>query len=121
MEDNRQVIKLPIIGDAQGPREDGEEDSGTAVIQKEKTQLPRKYKVLLFNDDYTTMEFVVMILMKIFHKSLPQAQEIMLNIHNAGIGVCGIYTFEVAETKLMQVKRCAKDHGHPLKCTIEPE
>jgi ATP-dependent Clp protease adaptor protein ClpS len=102
--------------------DEGEEgEGGTLVIRKEKVELPKKYKVLLHNDDYTTMEFVIMVLEKIFHKSLAEAQQIMLNIHNTGLGVCGIYTFEVAETKQLQVKRSAKENGHPLKCTIEAE
>ncbi|MBF0299028.1 MAG: ATP-dependent Clp protease adapter ClpS [Oligoflexia bacterium] len=92
-----------------------------AVINDTKTELPKKYKVLLHNDDYTTMEFVVLILQKIFHKSLQEAQEIMLKVHRQGVGVCGVYGYEVAETKVMQVKRYSREHGHPLKCTMEPE
>ncbi|MBF0312568.1 MAG: ATP-dependent Clp protease adapter ClpS [Oligoflexia bacterium] len=100
-------------------QEDHEKD--VAVINNSRTELPKRYKVMLHNDDYTTMEFVVMILQKVFHKNLQEAQEIMLSVHRRGVGVCGVFTYEVAETKVSQVRRCAKDHGFPLKCTCEPE
>lgn len=77
------------------------------------------YKVLLHNDDYTTMEFVVQVLMLVFHKSVEQATHIMLNVHKRGVGMCGVYTFEVAETKVATVTRLARENGHPLKCTME--
>ncbi len=80
---------------------------------------PTQYKVLLHNDDYTTMEFVVDILMKVFHKSLEEAEHIMLEIHKAGKGVCGIFTYEIAETKVHQVKEIAKSSGFPLLATME--
>ncbi len=80
---------------------------------------PHMYKVLLLNDDYTTMEFVVHVLMHVFHKSVEQATQIMLNVHKRGIGLCGIYTYEVAETKVGTVTRLARENGHPLKCTME--
>ena len=83
--------------------------------------LPPMYKVLLHNDDYTTMEFVVLVLQKFFHKSHDEAEQIMLKVHHEGVGLCGVYTYEVAETKVVQVLRFAKDQGHPLKCTMEPE
>lgn len=84
-------------------------------------QEPSKYKVLLLNDDYTTMDFVVMVLMVVFHQSLEEAQKIMLNIHRNGKGVCGIYAFEVAETKVAQVSAMAEQHKFPLKCSLEEE
>jgi ATP-dependent Clp protease adaptor protein ClpS len=84
-------------------------------------QEPSKYKVLLLNDDYTTMDFVVMVLMVVFHKSLEDAQAIMLNIHRNGKGLCGIYAFEVAETKVAQVGAMAEQHKFPLKCSLEEE
>ena len=80
---------------------------------------PKMYKVLLHNDDYTTMEFVVLVLMQVFRKSMEEATRIMLNVHERGIGVCGHYTFEVAETKVETVTRMARENGHPLKCTME--
>lgn len=80
---------------------------------------PSLYKVLLHNDDYTTMEFVVHVLMEVFHKSVEEATRIMLNVHERGIGVCGLYTYEVAETKVETVKRMARENKHPLKCTME--
>lgn len=77
------------------------------------------FKVLLHNDDYTTMEFVVHILMLVFRKSLEEATRIMLNVHREGIGLCGIYSHEVAETKVETVMRLARENGHPLRCTME--
>ena len=80
---------------------------------------PSQYKVLLHNDDYTTMEFVVYVLMQVFHKSVEEATQIMLNVHEKGIGVCGLYIYEIAETKVETVMRMARENGHPLKCTME--
>jgi ATP-dependent Clp protease adaptor protein ClpS len=80
---------------------------------------PRQYKVLLLNDDYTSMDFVVEILMNIFHKSYQEAEAIMLEIHRQERGLCGVYTFEVAETKVMQVRRLAREQGYPLKAVME--
>ncbi len=80
---------------------------------------PRKYKVLLHNDDYTSMEFVVDILVNLFRKSINQAEEIMIKVHKNGKAVCGIYTFEIAETKVYQVKELAKSNGFPLLATME--
>jgi ATP-dependent Clp protease adaptor protein ClpS len=82
---------------------------------------PSMYKVLLHNDDYTTMEFVVEILMLVFKKSPEDAVRIMLNVHQKGVGICGVYTFEVSETKVNTVNALAKQHGFPLKCTMEKE
>lgn len=102
--------------------EDGsDEESGVATVIKNKVKKPRLYKVLLHNDDYTTMEFVIHILKRHFSKSDGEAQSIMLNVHNNGVGVCGVYTFEVAETKVSKVMREAKKGGFPLLCTYEPE
>lgn len=101
--------------------EDTDEGSGVATAIKPKVKKPRLYKVLLHNDDYTTMEFVIYVLQKHFGKSLADAQGIMLKVHNEGVGVCGVFTYEVAESKVAKVSQDAKDNGHPLKCTTEPE
>ncbi len=82
---------------------------------------PPMYRVLLLNDDYTTMDFVVMILREIFHKNESEAKAIMMSVHKKGSGLCGIYTFEVAETKVTRVRAKAKEAGFPLRCTMEPE
>lgn len=102
------------------PDNDDEEGEISTVI-KNKVELPKKYKVLLHNDDYTTMEFVIFILQGVFHKTLEEAEKIMLEVHRTGIGLCGIYTFEIAESKLKKVERLALEHSHPLMCSIEPE
>ncbi len=80
---------------------------------------PKQYKVILLNDDYTSMDFVVDILMNIFYKSFQEAEAIMLDIHKKNRGICGIYTYEIAETKVSQVSRLAREQGFPLKATME--
>lgn len=100
---------------------DREEQSGTATLPRQKLQPPRKYKVLMHNDDYTTMEFVVLVLQKYFNKNYQEAQAIMLEVHEKGHGVCGVYTYEVAESKAAKVVKYARENGHPLRCTTEPE
>lgn len=82
---------------------------------------PPMYRVLLINDDYTTMEFVVEILMRVFKKPVEDATRIMLAVHQQGSGVCGVYTYEVAETKVDTVHTLAREHGYPLKCTMEED
>jgi ATP-dependent Clp protease adaptor protein ClpS len=96
-------------------------EEGVASETREEVTEPPLYKVLLHNDNYTTMEFVVEILMAIFKKAPEDAARIMLNVHHKGIGVCGIYTFEVAETKVDAVHSIAREHGFPLKCSMEKE
>ena len=93
------------------------------VVQeaRPKLQRPILYKVILLNDDYTPMEFVVIVLEQFFHKNREEATRIMLHVHQKGIGVCGIYTREIAETKVQQVLGYAQEHSHPLQCTLEPE
>ena len=88
---------------------------------KPKLQRPLLYKVILLNDDYTPMEFVVVVLERFFYKNREEATRIMLHVHQKGIGVCGLYTREIAETKVRQVAAFAQDHQHPLQCTLEPE
>jgi len=91
------------------------------VIDEISLKHPKKYKVFILNDDYTSMEFVIDILMSIFHKSYKEAENIMLEVHKKEKGLCGIYTHEIAETKVMQVQKRAKDNGFPLKATMEQE
>jgi ATP-dependent Clp protease adaptor protein ClpS len=100
---------------------DRDEQSGTATVSKQKVQPPRMYKVLMHNDDYTTMEFVILVLQKFFNKTHDEAQAIMLAVHQKGFGVCGVYTFEVAESKAAKVVKYARDNGHPLQCSTESE
>ncbi len=97
------------------------DEGGTSTIIKPKIKLPPKYKVLLHNDDYTTMEFVIFILQSVFHKTIEEAENIMMEVHQRGVGLCGIYTFEIAESKAKKVERVAREQLHPLKCSIEPE
>jgi len=95
------------------PKIEEELDTGLAL------ELPKQYKVLLHNDDYTSMEFVIEVLMHVFHKNLADSEKIMLEIHHAGKGICGIFTHEIAETKVHQVKQLAKTNGFPLLATME--
>ncbi|MBG1231635.1 ATP-dependent Clp protease adapter ClpS [Aestuariivirga litoralis] len=101
-------------------RRGGDSDTQVITRSKTKTQKPSLYKVLLMNDDYTPMEFVVHVLESVFNKTSEDAYTIMLHVHTKGVGVCGVYTFEVAETKLSEVMDMAKQDGHPLQCTMEP-
>jgi ATP-dependent Clp protease adaptor protein ClpS len=102
--------------------EEREDKQGDLVTERErKVEKPRRYKVILHNDDYTTMEFVVLILMKFFHRTETEATHIMLSVHHRGHGVAGVYTKDAAETKVAQVQDFAKEHGMPLRLTAEPE
>jgi ATP-dependent Clp protease adaptor protein ClpS len=91
------------------------------LLEETKIRYPKKYKVFLLNDDYTSMDFVVDILIAIFHKSYEEAEKVMLDIHKNERGLCGIYTYEIAETKVMQVLKRAKESGFPLKSVMEEE
>ena len=107
-----------------GPDDDDRErrgGTGVATKTRPKTAKPALYKVLLLNDDYTPMEFVVLTLQHFFRMSLEDATRVMLHVHQRGVGVCGIFTYEVAETKVTQVMDFAKQHQHPLQCTMEKE
>jgi ATP-dependent Clp protease adaptor protein ClpS len=99
----------------------GRPNTGTIVKARPKTKKPSMYRVLLLNDDYTPMEFVVHVLERFFGKSREEATEIMLHVHHRGVGVCGVYTYEVAETKVAQTIEFARRHQHPLQCTMEKE
>jgi ATP-dependent Clp protease adaptor protein ClpS len=95
--------------------------TGTAVIARTKTQTqrPSMYRVLLLNDDYTPMDFVIGVLCSFFHKNFDDANRIMWQVHNNGVGECGVYTYEVADTKVTQVMDHARKHQHPLQCVME--
>jgi ATP-dependent Clp protease adaptor protein ClpS len=102
-------------------RDDPQREGDVSTVIKPKVDKPPRYKVVLHNDDYTTMEFVVLVLMRFFHKSEPEATHIMLSVHHRGHGVCGYYSRDVAETKVAEVSDFAREHGMPLKITAEPE
>ena len=96
-------------------------DTGTATKTRPKTKRPSLYRVLLLNDDYTPMEFVVLVLQDVFNKSREEAMRIMLHVHNQGVGECGVFPFEVAETKVTRVMDAARKNQHPLQCVMEKE
>jgi len=98
---------------------DGEGQVGVATKTRAKPKKPSQYKVLMLNDDYTPMEFVVMVLKRFFRMDLEQATRVMLHVHQRGVGVCGIFPYEVAETKVNQVMDFARENQHPLQCTLE--
>lgn len=102
---------------------DTQKQTGDLVLEHtdQRTQNPTRYKVLLLNDDYTTMDFVVEILESIFHKSPAESFRIMMQVHTQGRGLCGVYTFEVAETKVAAVHDLAGQHGFPLRAAMEEE
>ena len=102
------------------PRYSGD-GSGTSIATKtkSKTKRPSLYRVLLLNDDYTPMEFVIHVLERFFNKNRDEATQIMLHVHNNGVGECGVFTYEVAETKVTQVMDFARRHQHPLQCVME--
>ncbi len=98
---------------------DGGQGAGTAVLTRTRTRKPNLYRVLLLNDDYTPMEFVVHVLERFFNKDRAQATEIMMHVHQNGVGECGVFTYEVAETKVTLVMDLARKHMHPLQCVME--
>ena len=104
-----------------GGTRDGEGQTGVITKTKPKTQKPPLYKVLLLNDDYTPMEFVVAVLERFFGMSHAQAFELMLTVHKKGVAVVGVFSYEIAETKVAQVMDFAQRHQHPLQCTMEKE
>ena len=109
-------------GDARNAdRDGGKADTGTITKTKTRTKRPSLYRVLLLNDDYTPMEFVVLVLQDVFNKSREDAMRIMLHVHNHGVGECGIYPFEVAETKVTRVMDTARKNQHPLQCVMEKQ
>jgi ATP-dependent Clp protease adaptor protein ClpS len=111
----------PVVRAASRSNGEGNGGSGTAVVTKTKPRVkrPNMYRVLLLNDDYTPMEFVVHVLIRFFNKNQEDATRIMLHVHQNGVGECGVYTYEIAETKVTQVMDFARKHQHPLQCVME--
>lgn len=115
-----QVTRLaPTSTDEDGAPGGGAGQVGVATKPKAKSKKPSQYKVLMLNDDYTPMEFVVLVLKRFFRMDLDQATRVMLHVHQRGVGVCGIFPYEVAETKVNQVMDFARQNQHPLQCTLE--
>ena len=100
---------------------DEDADGGVLLQKKEKTKKPSLYRVLMLNDDYTPMEFVVLVLQRFFGHNHETAQQIMLHVHQRGVGICGVYTYEVAEAKASQVMNFARQNEHPLQLQLEKE
>ena len=98
-----------------------EGDAGVIAKTRPKTKKPSMYKVLLLNDDYTPMEFVVHVLERFFSMGSEQASQIMLHVHRRGVGICGVFPYDIAETKVNQVMEFARQHQHPLHCTMEKD
>lgn len=113
-------MSIHMSSDSDKKRPDNKRETGLALKERTRTKKPPLYKVLLHNDDYTTKEFVVMILQSIFNKSEAEAVRIMMHVHNNGIGVAGVYTHEVAETKVAKTMNLAQAHEYPLQCSLEP-
>jgi ATP-dependent Clp protease adaptor protein ClpS len=106
-----------VIGTGGGGRDEGE--NGVVTRTRPRTKKPSDYKVLMLNDDYTPMEFVVLCLQRYFSMGIDDATRVMLQVHQKGVGVCGVFTYEVAETKVSQVIDFARENQHPLQCTLE--
>lgn len=98
-----------------------EEDYGTVTEQERQVDVPKRYRVILLNDDYTSMEFVILVLEGVFHKSEQEAQSLMMSIHETGSGVAGVYSFEIAEMKTVTVTELARRHEYPLRCIMEED
>ncbi len=113
--------KSLVLSDQDNDEGLDEPDVGTITKTKPKTQKPAMYKVLLLNDDFTPMEFVVHVLQSFFGLTVEQSTEIMLQVHTKGVGICGVFTFEVAEMKVLRVCDYSKKNEHPLKCTLEKD
>lgn len=110
-------IDIGMAGDKDDA--DGGTGLGVATRTRTRTKKPSPYKVLMLNDDYTPMEFVVMVLQRFFKMSMEDATRVMLHVHQKGVGVCGVFSYEVAESKVSQVMDFAREHQHPLQCTLE--
>ncbi|VAV99598.1 ATP-dependent Clp protease adaptor protein ClpS [hydrothermal vent metagenome] len=112
-----------MAGDDEDAGKDGgdedDRDLGVATKTRTATKKPKPYKVLLLNDDYTPMEFVVLVLKRFFKMDIDEATRVMLHVHQKGVGICGTFSYEVAETKVTQVMDFARKNQHPLQCTLE--
>jgi len=115
------MLPYPEIRMAEdGDRNDGDDPQvGLATRTRTRTKKPTPYRVLMLNDDYTPMEFVVLVLQRFFRMSMEEATQVMLHVHQRGVGVCGVFSYEVAETKVSQVIDFARQNQHPLQCTLE--
>ena len=115
-------IILPFMMDKDDDENQNNNDDGNIKLATNpKTKIPALYRVLMMNDDYTPMEFVIEVLEKFFQKNREEATQIMLHVHQRGVGVCGIYAYDLAETKAMQVMNYARKHEHPLQVQLEKE
>ena len=112
-----------VASDEEKPNHKYQDDSDVDVLLDDapRTKKPKRYKVYVLNDDFTTMEFVIEVLMSVFNKTFEESEKLMLEIHQKGSGVAGVYTYEVAETKAMRVISMAQSRSYPLQCGIEPE
>ena len=126
------AMRRPAAAVWAGPKEDdgdkdaggngrGGTETGTATKTRTKTKRPNLYRVLLLNDDYTPMEFVVLVLQDVFNKSREEAMQIMMHVHQKGVGECGVFPYEVAETKVTRVMDTARKNQHPLQCVMEKQ
>jgi ATP-dependent Clp protease adaptor protein ClpS len=115
------IQRLAMPTDPKSSQGAPEQDGELQILERKKTQRPRRYQVIFHNDDYTTMEFVVHVLMKFFGKSETESTHIMLNVHHKGYGVVDVFPRDIAETKASLVMEYAREHGQPLKCTAEPD
>ena len=114
-------IQMANDPDQVGNGNDGDDDTGVGLATRTRTRTkqPTPYRVLMLNDDYTPMEFVVLCLQQFFRMSIEEATRVMLHVHQKGVGVCGVFSYEVAETKVSQVIDFARQNQHPLQCTLE--
>ena len=119
--DARANMRVVMANGPENPGDNGAPAVGIATRTKPKTKKPDMFKVLLLNDDYTPMEFVVQVLQDVFHRDRDTAMRIMLHVHQKGVGICGVYSYEIAETKVAKVVKSARQNQHPLQCTMERE
>jgi ATP-dependent Clp protease adaptor protein ClpS len=117
---NPRFTPIAMADERHGDDDDGTGNGvGVATRTRSRTKRPTPYRVLMLNDDYTPMEFVVLVLQRFFRMSIEEATRVMLHVHQRGVGVCGVFTYEVAETKVSQVMDFARQNQHPLQCTLE--